>query len=107
MTQALVTLDDIRDAAARIHGHVTRTPCIPSGIEHLHLKLESNQPTGAFKLRGATNRILSLSKDEQQRGVTACSTGNHGRAVAYAAKNLGIRPVLLPCRRRQQTGPAA
>jgi len=48
--------------------------------------LEILQPTGAFKLRGATNTILQLNEDERKRGVVASSTGNHGRAVAYAAR---------------------
>lgn len=96
MTASLpVSLEDIQRAATRIRGHVTRTPCIPAqAIDKLHLKLETTQPTGAFKLRGATNHILSLSEAERARGVTTCSTGNHGRAVAYAAKNLGIRAVI-------------
>lgn len=96
MTASLpVSLEDIRHAAARIAGKVARTPCVPAqAIAKLHLKLETTQPTGAFKLRGATNHILSLSAEERARGVTTCSTGNHGRAVAYAAKNLGIRAVI-------------
>ncbi len=49
-------------------------------------KLEFLQPTGAFKLRGATNTILQLNEDERKRGVVASSTGNHGRAIAYAAR---------------------
>lgn len=99
-SEPLVSLGDIETAARRIKGQVTRTPCIPSySVEEqthtpFYLKLETTQPTGAFKLRGATNHILSLSEDERARGVTACSTGNHGRAVAYAAQNLGIRAVI-------------
>ncbi len=58
---------------------------------NIYLKLESNQPTGAFKLRGAANKILSLSQEEQRKGVAAFSTGNHGIAVAYVAKQLGIK----------------
>ncbi|MGB1540240.1 MAG: pyridoxal-phosphate dependent enzyme, partial [Rickettsiales bacterium] len=96
----LLTLNEIEDAAVRIRGHVVRTPCIPSYSVEKHsrtpfyLKLETTQPTGAFKLRGATNHILSLSAEECERGVTACSTGNHGKAVAYAAANRGIRAVI-------------
>lgn len=93
--QLPVSLEDIQRAATRIAGQVSRTPCIPShSIEKLHFKLETTQPTGAFKLRGATNHVLSLSDAERARGVTTCSTGNHGRAVAYAARNLGIRAVI-------------
>ncbi|MFQ3545959.1 hydroxyectoine utilization dehydratase EutB [Halobacillus rhizosphaerae] len=58
---------------------------------NIYLKLESNQPTGAFKLRGAANKILSLSQEELRKGVAAFSTGNHGIAVAYVAKQLGIK----------------
>ena len=54
------------------------------------LKLESLQITGSFKLRGALNKLLSLSEDQKKKGVVACSTGNHGKGVAYAASVLGI-----------------
>lgn len=88
-------LDDIRAAAERIRGHVLRTPLAQSaalteraGVP-VHLKLESHQRTGAFKLRGATNAMLMLSEDERRRGVVAASTGNHGRALAYAACAVG------------------
>ena len=57
-------------------------------------KLEILQPTGAFKLRGATNTILQLNEDERKCGVVASSTGNHGRAVAYAAREQNIRAVI-------------
>lgn len=91
-----VTLSDIRDAAHRIAGHVTRTPLrlspyLSEQFGHpVRLKLETMQDTGAFKLRGATNALLSLSHDKRARGVIAVSTGNHGRGVAYAARALGI-----------------
>jgi threonine dehydratase len=55
-----------------------------------YLKLENLQTTGSFKVRGAANRILSLSERERDRGVVACSSGNHGRAVAHMAKALGV-----------------
>ena len=65
----------------------------------VHLKIESMQPTGAFKLRGAANAILSLPKEVRQRGIIAQSSGNHGRAVAYVASQLGIPAVIcLSCR---------
>ena len=56
----------------------------------IHLKLDSLQETGSFKLRGATNRLAQLTDAERERGVVAVSTGNHGRAVAHAARRLGV-----------------
>ncbi len=91
-----VTLADIKRAAARIFGRVTRTPLIYSGSlsertgQPVHLKLETRQPIGAFKLRGAMNAILSLDDAARKRGLVTASTGNHGRAVAYAARELGV-----------------
>ncbi len=91
-----VTLADVERAADRIKGHVARTPLVASsslsqqaGIP-VHLKLETHQPIGAFKLRGATNAILALDDDARRRGLVTASTGNHGRAVAYAAKELKV-----------------
>ncbi len=89
-------LADIEQAAARIAGRVTHTPLIRSRAlsdrtgRPVHLKLENCQPIGAFKLRGAMNAILSLGEAERKRGLVTASTGNHGRAVAYAARALGI-----------------
>ena len=91
-----VTLADIKRAAARIFGRVTRTPLNYSGSlsertgQPVHLKLETRQPIGAFKLRGAMNAILSLDDAARKRGLVTASTGNHGRAVAYAARELGV-----------------
>ena len=91
-------LRDIFEARKTISDVATLTPLIPSpymtalvGQEVLY-KLELAQPIGAFKLRGATNAIFNLSEDV--KGVTCCSTGNHGRGVAYAAKARGIRSVI-------------
>src|SRR4051812_35952943 len=64
----------------------------PSG---LWLEAESLQPVGAFKIRGAFNAILSLSEEERRRGVIAHSSGNHAQAVAYAAKQLGVKAVIV------------
>ena len=89
-----VSLQEIERAAARIAGHVTRTPLVRSGTlsaitrHPVYLKLETRQPTGSFKLRGATNAILALA--EPAHGLTTASTGNHGRAVAHAARELGL-----------------
>jgi threonine dehydratase len=57
----------------------------------VHLKLETVQPIGAFKIRGAANKILTLTDEEKARGVVTASTGNHGRAVAYVAKEIGVK----------------
>ena len=73
-----------------------RTPLVPSpplserAGQAVHLKLETRQPIGAFKLRGAMNAILSLDHAARRRGLVTASTGNHGRAVAYAARELGV-----------------
>src|SRR3954468_22822712 len=85
------------DAAARIGGLVERTPLIESDIAgaRVWLKCECLQTGGAFKLRGATNRLLQLSPEERERGVVAFSSGNHARGVAIAAKRLGIRAVIV------------
>ena len=79
---------------------VRRTPLIRSAALserlgcNVHLKLETLQETGAFKLRGAFNRLLNLANAERERGVIAVSTGNHARAVAHAAGALGV-PALV------------
>ncbi|MDQ7776893.1 MAG: hydroxyectoine utilization dehydratase EutB [Paracoccus aminovorans] len=88
-----MTLDDIRAAAARISGHIARTPLVPDAVlsarlgQPVLLKCEHLQPTGAFKLRGASNAVLSL---KGARGVVTASTGNHGRALAHAARARGL-----------------
>lgn len=91
-----VSLTDIERAAARIKGRLLRTPLVHSpalsnlGGHPVRLKLETRQPTGAFKLRGATNAIMALDDASRRRGLVTASTGNHGRAVAYAARELGV-----------------
>ena len=91
---------DIYRARHRLRGHVLHTQLLhsPSLSEHtgcsVHLKLECRQTTGSFKLRGATNALLSLDDDARNRGVIAVSTGNHGRALAYAAHRVGVRAVI-------------
>jgi threonine dehydratase len=95
-----LTLADLYAARARIAGLVRRTPMVGSAVlseraaGEVRLKLECLQETGAFKLRGATNKLLALSDAERARGVVAVSTGNHGRAVAFAARRLGVRAVV-------------
>lgn len=93
-----LVLADILAAARMIGGVAARTPLVPSphlsalaGQDFL-LKLETTQPIGAFKLRGAANAILNLSAGIA--GVTCCSTGNHGRGVAYAARARGLKAVV-------------
>jgi len=92
----LVTLDEIRAAADRVAPVVVRTPLLES-VAHpgLWLKPENLQPTGAFKLRGATNAVLALSPTERERGVVTDSSGNHGLALAYTARRLGIPCVVV------------
>ncbi|MBT0780393.1 hydroxyectoine utilization dehydratase EutB [Paracoccus sp. pheM1] len=91
-----VTLDDIRAAAERIRGHVIETPLVRDKAlsarlgQPVWLKCEYRQTTGAFKLRGATNAILSLPPEALARGVVTASTGNHGRALAHAARALDV-----------------
>ena len=93
---ALVTLADVDAAAERIVGRVLRTPLL-TVQNGLWLKPESLQPTGAFKLRGATNAVLQLSEEQRKRGVLTHSSGNHGQALAYAASLAGVAcTVVMP-----------
>lgn len=94
-----VSRNDVVEAADRIAGQVERTPLVEARIHgaQVWLKCECLQTGGAFKLRGATNRLLQLDDDERRRGVVAFSSGNHGRGVAIAAKRLGIpATVVMP-----------
>ena len=95
----LVTLDEIRDAARRVTGIALRTPVLPASWappdEALLLKAENLQPIGAFKIRGAYNKIAALPEDERSRGVVAYSSGNHAQAVAYAARAFGIPAAIV------------
>jgi threonine dehydratase len=102
--QPIVTLDDIRQAQTRLRGIAVRTRLIPSRIHQsgakkdgrlLYLKPENQQPIGAFKLRGAYNKIASLSDDERRSGVISYSSGNHAQGVAYAARALGVKAVIV------------
>lgn len=94
---ALVDREDVLDAAERLRGEIERTPLVESTIEGLsvHLKCECLQTGGAFKLRGATNRLLQLSSEERRSGVVAFSSGNHARGVAIAARRLGIHATIV------------
>jgi threonine dehydratase len=97
----LVTIDEIRSAAERIEAVARRTPLLaerrssPVCGGRLRLKCENLQRGGAFKLRGAYNFIAQTPEDERSRGVITYSSGNHGRAVALAAKELGLPAVVV------------
>ena len=108
----MVTLEDIRRAQQRLIGIAARTPLIAyfppaskansdanpendSVRGQLWLKPESLQPIGSFKLRGAYNKIASLTEQERQRGVISYSSGNHAQGVAYAARALGVKAVIV------------
>jgi threonine dehydratase len=97
----LVTLADIRDAAAGFGDVVARTPLVRApdleesvGVP-IYLKLENTHPTGAFKLRGAWTAIRRLPEAQRVRGVITYSSGNHGQAVAFAAERVGTRAVVV------------
>ena len=113
-----VTLDDIRSAAGRIRGVARLTPLVEIPLDSrgggpspdrrslggaeatgppgsIGLKLETLQPIGAFKIRGACNMIAQLSPDARARGVITYSSGNHGQAVAMVARQFGIRAVIV------------
>src|SRR5271156_7183348 len=100
----MVTIHDIREAQARLRGVSVRTGLIQASLgedgagaasRKLYLKPENLQPIGAFKLRGAYNKIASLSPEERSRGVITYSSGNHGQGVAYAARALGIKATVV------------
>ena len=94
----MITLEKIKDAHKKILPYVNYTPLVHSeylsNYSNVKLKLENFQITGSFKLRGALNKLLSLSKSEKEKGVIAVSTGNHGKGVAYASKVLGIKSTI-------------
>ena len=97
----MLHLDHIYRARRAIAGHARHTPLVASPAlsertgREVRLKLESLQDIGAFKIRGAANKLLNLSPDERARGVVAVSSGNHGRGIAAAAARLGIRATVL------------
>ena len=92
----MLTLDMILEAQASLRGIARHTPLDPAPRlgENVYIKAENLQLTGAFKLRGAYNKMLSLSPEEAARGVIACSAGNHAQGIAYSAARLGIRSVI-------------
>ena len=95
------TLADIEAARARISGHARETPIYRSETfsrlsgRPVSLKAENLQRTGAFKIRGAVNKLSTLTDEERARGVVAASAGNHGQAVAWAARELGARATIF------------
>src|SRR3989454_7800496 len=95
---------EIKEAQARLRGIAVRTEVLESHLAQdgsasldrkLYLKPENLQPIGSFKLRGAYNKIASLSDEERRRGVISYSSGNHAQGVAYAARALGVKPVIV------------
>jgi threonine dehydratase len=96
----MLTIALIKEAAARIAGRIHRTPVLTSHSfneatgKEVFFKCENLQRAGAFKIRGATNKILSLTKEEKGRGVAAFSSGNHAQAVALASREAGISAVI-------------
>jgi threonine dehydratase len=98
-TESLVTIEDISAAAARIAGIAVKTPLVRApfgGVGgEVWLKAESLQPIGSFKLRGAANKILQLKPEEIRRGVITYSSGNHAQGVAYAARAVGAKAVIV------------
>jgi threonine dehydratase len=105
----MITVSDLHCAQSRLHGVTVRTRlsefpatlgaeplwAVRPGEARLFLKPENQQPIGAFKLRGAYNKIASLSEAERQRGVISYSSGNHAQGVAYAARALEVKSVIV------------
>lgn len=104
----MLSLKLIKEAHERIKPHIHRTPVVTSRLfdeaagqasgqsdRRVYFKCENLQRAGAFKFRGATNRILSLTHDEKKRGVAAFSSGNHAQAVSLAAREAGTRAVII------------
>ncbi|MFZ0481516.1 MAG: threonine/serine dehydratase [Terriglobales bacterium] len=95
----MVTLADIRAAQSLLQGVAVRTLLLEwtsaSAQRKLFLKLENLQPIGAFKLRGAYNKVASLSAEDRLRGVISYSSGNHAQGVAYAARALGVKAIIV------------
>ncbi len=102
----MVTLENIKNAQKRIRGVAVRTPLVayfpppipehtPTHGRQLYLKPESFQPIGSFKLRGAYNKVASLTDAERSRGVITYSSGNHAQGVAYAARAVGAPAVIV------------
>jgi threonine dehydratase len=92
----LISLADVRAAAKNIEGVAVRTPLLPwLGHDGLWLKPESLQPVGAFKMRGAYHAVACLPAEQRAAGVVTHSSGNHGQALAYAARAFGVPAVVV------------
>src|SRR5579863_6741123 len=96
----MITLSDLETARTRLDGITRRTRLIPFPLcaedpRRLLLKPENQQPIGAFKLRGAYNKIAALSEQERKKGVISYSSGNHAQGVAYAARALNVKSVIV------------
>jgi threonine dehydratase len=99
-SNSTISLDEIRQAQARLRGVTARTPLIElefgsDNRRQLYLKPENQQPVGSFKIRGAYNKIASLGAEERKRGVISYSSGNHAQAVAYAARAFGVKAIIV------------
>ena len=96
-----ITIDDVREAARRLKGHIHRTPVITSRSfdeasgHRVFFKCENLQRAGAFKIRGALNKLLTLTDEERKRGVVGFSSGNHAQGVALAARLTGASAIIL------------
>lgn len=95
------SIQDVRDAQERLRPHIKHTPLLraeklekAAGCQ-LYLKPETLQITGAFKIRGALNKTLSLPREEIANGIIATSSGNHAQGLAYAARMLGVKAILV------------
>ena len=104
MAEQLTSIREIRAAAERIAGIAVKTPLVRAQFPRISghgtgkliwLKAESLQPIGAFKIRGAANKIFQLTPDEIRRGVITYSSGNHAQGVAYAAREVGAKAVIV------------
>ncbi len=94
----MVTIQDIEQARRLLYGIAVRTPLVAAELpiqRRFFVKPENLQPIGSFKLRGAYNKISSLTQDERDRGVVAHSSGNHAQGVAFAARALGVKATIV------------
>ena len=94
----MVTLKDIQNARSLLHKVAVRTPLVLCKLpedKQILIKPENLQPVGSFKLRGAYNKISSLTAEERKRGVVAHSSGNHAQGVAFAARALGVKATIV------------
>ena len=95
---SMVRLNDIQNARSLLHNVAVRTPLVLCKLpddRQIFIKPENLQPIGSFKLRGAYNKISSLTAEERKRGVVAHSSGNHAQGVAFAARALGVKATIV------------